>query len=272
MILKEMKISRMLEEHPITLRVLVEFSPHFNKLNNKILRKTLASRVNVEQAAGIAGVNLTQLLYRLNNAINKDFKENIESSNEMSESNELQNKPELLINLSKEKFILLDVRATISSGRDPFLDIMAVVKNLKDGEVLHLINSFEPLPLYTVLKNKGYEHWTEKEGNVCNVYFYTEAEKNIIETKSGPGEKTNDEVDYDNLIEIDVRNLEPPQPMINVLEKLKEVDERTVLVVHHHREPAMLFPKLEERGYQAVSNKIEENYFKVVITKKKDSK
>jgi hypothetical protein len=32
----------------------------------------------------------------------------------------------------------------------------------------------------------------------------------------------------------------------------------------------MLYPKLEERGYEAVSNKIEENYFKVVITKKRN--
>mgnify|MGYP003530020924 FL=1 len=57
MITKDMKISKLLAEYPQTLELLVKFSPHFSKLNNKILRKTLASRVNVEQAADIAGVN-----------------------------------------------------------------------------------------------------------------------------------------------------------------------------------------------------------------------
>jgi DUF438 domain-containing protein len=42
------------------------------------------------------------------------------------------------------------------------------------------------------------------------------------------------------------------------------------MVVHHHREPMMLYPKLEERGYTAITNKIDENYFKVVIMKKRN--
>ena len=72
MITKDMKISKLLAEYPQTLEVLVNFSPHFIKLNNKILRKTLASRVNVEQAAGIAGVNLVLLLNELNKSINAE--------------------------------------------------------------------------------------------------------------------------------------------------------------------------------------------------------
>lgn len=31
----------------------------------------------------------------------------------------------------------------------------------------------------------------------------------------------------------------------------------------------MLYPKLEERGFEAISNKIEDNYYKVLIFKKK---
>ena len=79
------------------------------------------------------------------------------------------------------------------------------------------------------------------------------------------------DTDFKKVIEIDVRDLAPPEPMIKVLESLTDVDEETVLVVHHHREPAMLYPKLEERGYAAMTNMIEENYYKVVITKKRDA-
>jgi hypothetical protein len=62
MITKEMKISDILNKYPETLEVFVRISPHFKKLENKLLRKALASRVNVEQAASIANVDLKQLL------------------------------------------------------------------------------------------------------------------------------------------------------------------------------------------------------------------
>ncbi|MEO8231244.1 MAG: DUF2249 domain-containing protein [Ignavibacteriota bacterium] len=265
-----MKISKMLSEFPETLQVLINFSPHFSKLNNKLLRKTLASRVNVEQAAGIAGVNLTILLTKLNDVINnKTIFQTEQLENFKEEMNE-NTKPERLDKISPDKFIKLDVRPTIDSGKDPFLEIMQAIKSLKDDDVLHLINSFEPMPLYSVLSNKGYEHWTEKVGDVFNVYFFKDNSKSI-KTEQGKEDAKTVNTDLKKVIEIDVRELAPPEPMIKVLESLSEVDEETVLVVHHHREPAMLYPKLEERGYTAMTNKIEENYYKVIITKKRNA-
>ena len=270
MINKEMKISKMLSEFPETLKVLINFSPHFNKLNNKILRKTLASRVNVEQAAGIAGVSLTILLTKLNDAINnKTIFQTEELENAKEEMNE-NTKPEKLDKMSPDKFIKIDVRPTIDSGKDPFLEIMQTIKSLKDDDVLHLINSFEPMPLYSVLGNKGYEHWTENVDGVFNVYFFKDNFKSI-KTEQFKDNTKIDNTDLKKVIEIDVRELVPPEPMIKVLESLSDVDEETVLVVHHHREPMMLFPKLEERGFTAMTNKIEENYYKVVITKKRNA-
>ncbi|VAX29018.1 hypothetical protein MNBD_IGNAVI01-3035, partial [hydrothermal vent metagenome] len=63
--------------------------------------------------------------------------------------------------------------------------------------------------------------------------------------------------------------LEPPEPMIKVLEALSKIDSNTALLMHHHREPLMLYPKLEERGYRAFCTKINEDYYKIVIIKKK---
>jgi TusA-related sulfurtransferase len=124
------------------------------------------------------------------------------------------------------------------------------------------------MPLYSVLGNKGFEHWTEKENDVFNVYFFKDSSKSskTEQTKDNP---KSEGTDYKKVIEINVRELAPPEPMIKILEKLSEVDEETVLVVHHHREPAMLYPKLEERGYNAMTSKIEEDYYKVIITKNK---
>lgn len=267
MITKNMKISKLLAEYPQSLDVLANFSPHFVKLNNKILRKTLAHRINVEQAAGIAGVNLVLLLNELNKSINTD--DTVTINEKFTEKNMTQTeKPELLKNISTDKIQKLDVRPIIDSGKDPFLEIMSKVKALKDDEVFRLINSFEPLPLYSVLQSKGFEHWTEKDGNVFNVFFY----KNDM-TRSDMKKETNSNqtspVDYEDVIELDVRELAPPEPMIKILENISKVDDKTVMLVHHHREPVMLYPELEKRGYTAITNKIDENYYKVVITRKK---
>lgn len=267
MITKDMKISKLLAEYPQTLEVLINFSPHFTKLNNKILRKTLASRVNVEQAAGIAGVNLVLLLNELNKSINADNAETINEEN--TEENMTQTeKPELLKNIKADKIQKLDVRPTIDSGKDPFLEIMGKVKSLKDDEVFHLINSFEPLPLYSVMQSKGYEHWTEKDGNVFNVFFFKNDE-NRTDIKEETTANKVSPADYENVIELDVRELAPPEPMIKILENISKVDDKTVMLVHHHREPMMLYPELEKRGYTAITNQINENYYKVVITKKR---
>ncbi len=268
MITKDLKISKMLAEYPQTLEVLINASPHFKKLENKILRKALAGRVTVEQAASISGVDLYNLLFELNKSINISVEPKQILNEKMNNENLAKQKPEVIHNISSDKIHQLDVRPIIDSGKDPFQNIMAAVKELKDDEILLIINSFEPIPLYSVLGKKGFEHWTEKGSDSFKIYFYKDntniRDENILEAKS-----TSNVVDFKNVIELDVRELVPPEPMIKILETLSQVDENTVLLVHHHREPMMLYPKLEERGYEAVSNKIEENYFKVVITKKR---
>jgi uncharacterized protein (DUF2249 family) len=48
---------------------------------------------------------------------------------------------------------------------------------------------------------------------------------------------------------LDVRNLGPPKPLANTLERLPELDDDTVLVQVNDRAPQHLYPKLDNRGY-----------------------
>lgn len=51
--------------------------------------------------------------------------------------------------------------------------ILSVVGNLKKGEGLHLIKDFEPLPLYQMMKSKGYDKMVEKiSDNEYHVWFF----------------------------------------------------------------------------------------------------
>ena len=50
---------------------------------------------------------------------------------------------------------------------------------------------------------------------------------------------------------IDVRGLPPPQPLVAILRLVQASAGRGALVVHHDRDPQLLYPELAERGWQA---------------------
>ena len=270
MISKETKISKMLDAHPETLEVLLQASAHFSKLKNKVLRKTLAARVTVKHAAAVAGIPLNDLLLNLNSAIGKkdEFLTAFDSRIE-ADAGEINStgKPGILNDLTDNKIFVLDVRKDIAGGSDPLKEIIRTVKQLKEDDVLLLINSFEPVPLYTVLKRKGYEHWAERNNSEWRIYFYKNRKGNSLTDEKEKAAITPDITGEEKIDELDVRDLEPPEPMVRILEKISVMDEDTVLLVHHHREPVMLYPKMEERGFGAITNKINDNYFKVLIKK-----
>ncbi|WP_181692780.1 DUF2249 domain-containing protein [Natronomonas sp. LN261] len=49
---------------------------------------------------------------------------------------------------------------------------------------------------------------------------------------------------------LDARELPPPQPLKNTLEKLADIDDPVVLVQLNDRRPQHLYPRLDERGYR----------------------
>lgn len=267
MIYADTKISKLLIEYPSTQEVLKKFNMLFNNQSNNEINNSIARRINIKQAAEIAGVNLALLLNELNMSINVELiPPKIYANNESK--NMINQKPEKLNGINADKFLQLDVRPIIKSGNDPFLEIMTKIKSLDKDEVLHLINSFEPIPLYSVLESKGFQHWTEKDGDTINVFFFR---NNEIDSKAGNSavDENSLEKDFDNIIELDVRELVPPEPMMKILENISRIDESTVMIVHHHRDPVLLYPKLSERGYSAISNKITDDYYKVVIMMKR---
>jgi len=54
---------------------------------------------------------------------------------------------------------VLDVRDTEG---EPFGAIMAALTELDEGATLELVNSFEPEPLYDVLRTHGFEYESER--------------------------------------------------------------------------------------------------------------
>ena len=52
------------------------------------------------------------------------------------------------------------------------------------------------------------------------------------------------------IIPIDVSELEPPEPMEQILARLRQLQAAQLLRVRHRREPVPLYPMLEQAGYE----------------------
>lgn len=59
--------------------------------------------------------------------------------------------------------LVMDVRPYFARRQEPFRDIMANVARLQPGQPFVLIVGFEPVPLYWVMKRKGFEHRAERD-------------------------------------------------------------------------------------------------------------
>jgi uncharacterized protein (DUF2249 family) len=153
----------------------------------------------------------------------------------------------------------LDVRPVLAKGGDPFQLIMKSLTGLDAGKAIRLIVGFEPAPLYAIVRSLGYAWHTERDGGVVNVWFWRDAAR---EPAPPPGAARVPLLDP---VELDVRGLEPPQPMVTILEKLSELGAGAQLIVRHHREPVLLYEKLELRGYAARTTRRPEGDFLIHI-------
>jgi hypothetical protein len=52
-------------------------------------------------------------------------------------------------------------------------------------------------------------------------------------------------------LHIDVRGLAPPGPMVAIIELLESIENYAPVIVHHERDPTMLYPELSELGWTA---------------------
>jgi hypothetical protein len=52
-------------------------------------------------------------------------------------------------------------------------------------------------------------------------------------------------------VHLDVRGLPPPEPLVAILRYLVSLRDATAVIVHHERDPQLLYPELAEIGWTA---------------------
>jgi uncharacterized protein (DUF2249 family) len=246
------KISALIKENPAAIDAIASINRHFEKLRNPVLRKILASRVTISDAARIGGCHVEDFFKKL---VPLGFKVKKETVPVREKVNSLiVDRPQFLEGLSSEAFLYLDVREDIATGNDPFHRIMAAVEKVNGQNALVLQNTFEPTPLIQILEKRGFKSYTDvKAPDLVYTYFWRER----AETKVVAPDKNEGGISFDQLLAqfpgklkaIDVRQLEMPLPMVTILNELEWLPTGHALYVTHKRVPQFLLPQLEGRGF-----------------------
>lgn len=262
------KISELISANKNVIEALASINKHFEKLRNPILRKILASRVTIADAAKIGGTDIQTFFNKLT-PLGFDCKTETSKT-----ENETMEQPEFYKTKNPAKVTELDVRPILESGKDPFNIIMDVLGKMPADNILKLVNSFEAIPLIKILSKKGYEYYTVNSQDKL-VWTYFKKTGNLV--KEVPlaqlSPKANSDFDQllsafgNSIVKIDVRGLEMPQPMIKILKELESLPQGHVLFVQHKKIPQYLLPDLAEQNYSWRIKEIEEGNVQLIIFK-----
>lgn len=274
------RVSDVLARDLALVEVFARHSPHFARLRNPAMRRVMARLVTVEQAARVCGAPVDVLVRDLNRALGIEggavapaadapapggaTAPAAQPATESGASASLAGEPE-----EGAQVIELDVRPDLREGREPFARIMAAFASLPDGAVLHLRAPFEPAPLYAVMEKRGFVHHTRQDApDDWSVWFRrgaapaatrepapspapvappppatTGAAPSSSAAAGAPAPAAAEE------IVLDVRGMEPPEPMVRTLAALEHLPEGAVLLQINARVPQFLLPLLTERGF-----------------------
>lgn len=261
------KIATLLKHHPGALEAIVTLSPDFNKLRNPVLRKLMAGRTSIAMASKIGGCtpkHFFDVLQPLGFEVN-------DVAIETKERAALQEETPVCI--SPAEIITLDVRPVLAAGNDPLSLIQRQVKSLQQGQVLKIVNSFEPVPLIALLAKQGCKSRVVTiADDEVETYFYKTTTEQQKEPEHATVPATGDwdallQKYHHHLRQIDVREMEMPQPMMTILEALATLPPTEALYVYHKRIPVFLLPELKDRQFEYRAKTIQANEVHLLIFK-----
>ena len=255
------KISQLLKENSEALNAISSLAKPLEKLRNPVLRKLMASRTTIQEAAHIGGCSVEEFFLVLR-PLGFEISEAPTGQNRQDRP---EAKPQWLAALAVEQISDFDVRQMLSSGHDPLREIMAEYKKIRPGTALKIINTFIPTPLLRLLENKGAAAYAEKIGERLTYSYFFKPDTAIQKQQRSAGSVAADqekivtvsETEFrenlrqfteQQLKEIDVRELEMPEPMQKILKTLESLPPDGGLYVHHKRIPVYLLEDLQASG------------------------
>ena len=263
------KLNTLFDRDERLIDVIAGHSPQLEKLRHSPMRKIMARVTTVAQAARLCKVPTAELLRELNHAIGIEIEPDAVAPAD-APADAPANAPEQLADSppvpSFDGAVEVDVRDELSKGGEPFSRIMSAVAALAPDGVLHLRAPFEPVPLLAVMSKRGFDSRTEKHADDdWSVWFFRTGKAGTEPTSEHetphpapaapqPSAAVAEDVDRDDApvrseVWIDVRDMEPPEPLVRTLEVLETLPVGSVLIQRNLRVPQFLLPMLTQRGF-----------------------
>jgi TusA-related sulfurtransferase len=148
------KIADLLNNYDGMKEILIDINPKFKKLNNPILRRTIAKVAGVRQAAIVGGMKPMDLLNKLREAVGQEPLTVDDNTQEIS-----QERPEWIDSTPK---VTLDANEMLDKELNPLVELHKAIKSLQKGDIVLIKSDFRPEPLIEEYIKKGYEVYSEE--------------------------------------------------------------------------------------------------------------
>ena len=270
------KISELIKENSQSIDAIASIAKPLEKLKNPILRKIMASRVTIAEAAKMGGAKV------------EDFKRILaplgfifEDDETLNDETAIEARPIWLQKAPKEDIDFYDVRPIIDDGADPLKEILGRFKTVPNGKILCIINSFVPTPLIHLLKQqKAEDSFVETiSDKEFHTYFLKKkkdeeptsetADSKVMMHDAAHFNEVLSKFNENQITKIDVRELEMPGPMQAILGELETLPDGNALYIDHKRVPVYLLEELADKDYEVHIHNIEEGNVKMLIFKVK---
>ncbi len=269
---KHTRVSEVIKANADSIAAIAELAKPLRKLKNPLLRRVMAPRVTLAEAAAIGGCSLADIRAALE-PLGFQF---VDEVTDEGDGQDKAQRPDWLAAADESTVDLFDVREMIESGDDPLKAIVQRYRALPTGNLLCIANSFIPYPLINLLGKKGADSFVETVADdVYHTWFFKrEVPTEHAEAPAGDRVMMHDASSFDRilaaypeacLVHLDVRPLPMPQPMETILQTLPTLASGQALFVQHKRVPLHLLEELADQAYVVHIHEVREGDVKLLI-------
>jgi hypothetical protein len=152
------KVADLLESWPELEETLIAQAPAFRRLKNPVLRRTVARVATLEQAAGVGGVAVRDLVAALRRAAG--VAEDSPAEPGAAEAGAASLPPDWVT--SGRVVVTLDAEALLDAGQVPLPVVNEKARGLGPGELLRIDSGFRPAPLVESLSKQSFRSFVRE--------------------------------------------------------------------------------------------------------------
>jgi TusA-related sulfurtransferase len=164
-ILPSTTVHELLTAYPELEEKLIGIAPPFKKLQNPLLRKSIAKVATIKNISSVGNIPLEELVNKLREEVGQF------ESNESFEDEKYFSSEPSWFSIDKVSNSIVEEEVE-DSDKMTVVTVLREARKLRRGEIIELITTFLPAPGIDIMRSKGYSVWTTKdEGNTIRTYF-----------------------------------------------------------------------------------------------------